>query len=235
VVIDKRGLARGSTAATTALVQYEIDVPLTNLSRKIGTANPVRAWRRSRLAVESLAARFEELQLAGTRRRASLYLSGNVVDRDALWREHEARRAAGLASRYLPRQLLRRQYGIARDAAVLSLGNLVIDPRWAALALLAAAAANGATIFAPAEATDVKPGRTGVCVATATRPAIHCRRLVLPPATRFHAACRTVSTGSPPLGRSPRCRSGDGFGPGSASSGRQPIRISIFVPPPTVG
>ena len=35
-VIDKRGLALGSTMASTALVQYEIDTPLTKLCRKIG-------------------------------------------------------------------------------------------------------------------------------------------------------------------------------------------------------
>lgn len=34
-VVDKRGLARGSTMASTALVQYEIDTPLITLTRKI--------------------------------------------------------------------------------------------------------------------------------------------------------------------------------------------------------
>ncbi len=178
VVIDKRGLAQGSTAATTALVQYEIDAPLTRLARKIGKSDAVRAWRRSRLAVEALAARFEELRLPGAQRRASLYLAGNVLDRDALWREHEARRASGLVSRYLPRKLLHRQFGISRDAALLGYGSLLIEPRRAALALLAAAAANGAKIFAPTEATDVEPGRAGVGITTAAGPSIRCRSLV---------------------------------------------------------
>src|SRR5665213_1575438 len=37
VVVDRRGAAKGATPASTALVQYEIDTPLTDLSRKIGT------------------------------------------------------------------------------------------------------------------------------------------------------------------------------------------------------
>ena len=61
VVVDKRGPAKGSTAASTALVQYEIDTPLTHLARKIGKPAAIRAWRRSRLAVDSLAARLQEL------------------------------------------------------------------------------------------------------------------------------------------------------------------------------
>ena len=55
-VVDKRGLAKGSTIASTALVQYEIDTPLIMLARKIGKEKAGRAWRRSRLAVEALAA-----------------------------------------------------------------------------------------------------------------------------------------------------------------------------------
>ena len=78
-VVDKRGLARGSTMASTALVQYEIDTPLITLSRKIGKENAVRAWRRSRLAMETLAARLQELSFADVARRDSLYLAGNVL------------------------------------------------------------------------------------------------------------------------------------------------------------
>ena len=48
VVIDRRGAIVGSTPATTALVQYEIDQPLTILSGKIGKAKAQAAWRRSR-------------------------------------------------------------------------------------------------------------------------------------------------------------------------------------------
>jgi glycine/D-amino acid oxidase-like deaminating enzyme len=60
-VVDKRGLAQGSTMASTALVLYEIDTPLITLT--------VRAWRRARLAVESLAAGSENLASPMSRAR----------------------------------------------------------------------------------------------------------------------------------------------------------------------
>jgi glycine/D-amino acid oxidase-like deaminating enzyme len=41
VMVDKRGPAKGSTAASTALVQYEIDTPLIELARK--SAKPMRS------------------------------------------------------------------------------------------------------------------------------------------------------------------------------------------------
>src|SRR5438046_1609447 len=51
VVVDRRGPAQGSTIASTALIQYEIDTPLVTLTRKMGREKAIRAWRRSRLAI----------------------------------------------------------------------------------------------------------------------------------------------------------------------------------------
>ena len=111
-------------------------------------------------------------------RRNSLYLAGNVLGRNALEREHEARRAAGLPSRFLDRKSLRDEFRIARAAALVSHGNLVIDPRKATLALLQAAAAKGASLFAPADIVNVAP-RTGGVIATADNGhRIRCRHLV---------------------------------------------------------
>ncbi len=117
-MVDKRGLARGSTMASTALVQYEIDTPLITLARKIGKAYATRAWRRSCLAVATLAGRLEELGGRDVVRRNSIYLAGNLLSGEELEREHEARRAAALPSRFLDRKALGEQFGIARAAAL---------------------------------------------------------------------------------------------------------------------
>jgi glycine/D-amino acid oxidase-like deaminating enzyme len=177
-IVDKRGLAKGSTTASTALVQYEIDTPLTKLVRKIGKADAVRAWRRSRLAVDALAARLGELNVPDVVRRDSLYLAGNVLDKDELAREHDARRAAGLASRYLDRRSLRARFDITREAALLGYGNLVIDPRRTTLALLKAASLDKTTIFAPVEIVGLDAKKTGVTATAANGRHIHCRHLV---------------------------------------------------------
>ncbi|HZO47524.1 MAG TPA: FAD-binding oxidoreductase [Xanthobacteraceae bacterium] len=177
-VADRRGLAKGSTVASTALVQYEIDTPLIRLTRKIGKANAVRAWRRSHLAVAGLAARFDELKLTDVTRRNSLYLAGNVLGRNALEHEHQARKAAGLPSRFLDRKSLRDEFGIARAAALVSHGSVVIDPRKATLALLQAAAIQGAALFAPADIVNVAPQRGGVVATVDNGYRIRCRHLV---------------------------------------------------------
>ena len=74
LVVDRRGPALGSTAASTALVQYEIDTPLTLLAESIGAADAARAWRRSFLATRALLARSRALGIdADQQTRDSLY------------------------------------------------------------------------------------------------------------------------------------------------------------------
>jgi hypothetical protein len=126
---------QSSTMASTALVLYEIDTPLITLIRRIGKEKAVRAWRRSRLAVKTLAGRLRELGVTDAARRDSLYLAGNVLGPKGLPREHAARQASGLPSRFLNSDALHHQFGIARAAALMGFGNLVIDPRKSACAI----------------------------------------------------------------------------------------------------
>ena len=54
-VLDRRPPLMGSTIASTALLQWEIDLPLTVLAGKIGEARARRAYLRSRSAVDDLS------------------------------------------------------------------------------------------------------------------------------------------------------------------------------------
>ena len=93
-MIDRRGPLKGSTAATTALVQFEIDQPLTRLAPMIGKDNAARAWRRSRLSVANLRGRIAETGIdCRLGDRQSLYLAGDVLGPADLRAEAEARQA----------------------------------------------------------------------------------------------------------------------------------------------
>ncbi|MEP6564451.1 MAG: FAD-binding oxidoreductase [Mesorhizobium sp.] len=210
VAIDRRGPLQGSTPATTALVQFEIDQPLTKLSRMIGRASAEQAWRRSRLAVLNLRGRIAELGIdCGSTGIQSLYLAGNALGPSELRDEAEARRQAGIAATYLSHEPLAAKFGIDRAAAILSHDNLALDPRKLTAGLLLKAMERKARFYAPVEATMIEDSRDEVVVGTSLGPAITARHVVL--ATGFEltdivpaTAHRIISTWAIATRRQPR-------------------------------
>jgi glycine/D-amino acid oxidase-like deaminating enzyme len=179
VIVDRRGPVQGSTPASTALVEYEIDTPLTHLARKIGAADAARAWRRSHLALHSLYARTHALQIkCDVIRRDTLYLAGNVLNADGLEREAEARRSVGFETDLLSRTDLKARFGINRPAALLSHGDFTLDPRRLTGGYLRAAIASGARIHSPVEVTEIETSRSGVTVTSAKGPMIRARHVI---------------------------------------------------------
>lgn len=169
VVLDRRAPAAGSTAASTAMLQYELDMPLSLMAERIGQDRAERIWRRSYLAVEALRARTERLGLdveAAT--RGSIYLDGNLLDRTGLEREAEARRRAGFEVELIGPAELQRRTGIARRHALLGFGNYTADPRRMAAAYLGVAARRGARLYAPEDAGEIDPSDSGVTIRTTT-------------------------------------------------------------------
>jgi glycine/D-amino acid oxidase-like deaminating enzyme len=179
VVVDRRGPVLGSTAASTALLQYELDLPLHRLATRIGRTRAERIWRRSRLALEALRERARELGLdADLQDRCSLYLDGNVLDSAGLHAEAEARRRAGFEVTYLARGALQRRFGIGGRCALLSQGNMTADPRRLAAGLLRAAVARGARLHAPVEVSEVDASASVVHCATTRGPQVRASHVV---------------------------------------------------------
>ena len=110
VVVDRRGALKGSTTASTALLQYEIDVPLSKLAKRIGRDRAERIWRRSYLALSALRDRARRLDIkADIINGNSLYLQGDELDAEGLREEGAARGAqirGGLSHRKASRSAL---------------------------------------------------------------------------------------------------------------------------------
>ena len=179
VIADRRGAVQGSTVASTALLQYEIDTPLSVLSERIGRDRAERIWRRSRLAVDALRERTRALGInAEQATRDSLYLSGNVLDAAGLKAETEARRRAGFEVVFLKPSEVFKQYGIKGRSAIVGRDNYIADPRLLAAGYLNAAIARGARLYVPVEVTDVEASTSGVTAATKDGPEINAKSLV---------------------------------------------------------
>ena len=161
VVLDARDVAQGSTAASTALLQYEIDTHLIDLVRMLGAASAIRAYRACAASFTLLEQRFPDLlPHAGYERRPSLYLASGEKAVDTLRAELNARRNIGLACEWLEADELQRRFGCRRPGAILSALGAQVDPYRLARALFAGAARHGVRLFARTKVTEIvsEPG-----------------------------------------------------------------------------
>lgn len=178
-VLDRRGPLMGSTPASTALLQYEIDTPLTELAVRIGLDRAERIWRRSKLALDALRERSAHLGIkADLAVRDTVYLQGDVLDREGLELEAAARRRAGFEVSLLSGTDVAGRYGLAQRAAILGHGNLAADPRRLAAGFLEAALRRGATLHAPVEVASVETGGGRVVALTEGGATVTGRHLV---------------------------------------------------------
>src|SRR6266480_1245114 len=102
IAIDRRHPAHGSTSASTALLQYELDSSLTDLIEKVGRERAVDAYRATLDGVRAIGRIAGELdEDVGFARRPTLYYASRARDAAALRRDFRDRRAAGLPSEIL--------------------------------------------------------------------------------------------------------------------------------------
>ena len=168
VVLDARDVAQGSTAASTALLQYEIDTHLVDLVEMLGAESAMRAYRACAASFAMLEQRFPELlPHTGYERRPSLYLASDEKAVDTLRAELGARRNIGLACEWLEADELRRRFGCQRPGAILSALGGQMDPYRLARALFSACQRHGARLFARTKVTDIVAAPEAMQVHTA--------------------------------------------------------------------
>ena len=197
--MDKRGPGRGSTVASTALVQYEIDTPLT-----CSSARSARE-RRARLAPvapcrRALAARLKNWKLTDVARRNSLYLAGNILGKGELRREHEARSASGLPSRFLDRKALREIWNRTGGGARGLWQPRDRSAQGGARVLAGCASPMARRVFSGVEMWTLKPKKRGVIATTDNGCRISATISFSPPATSFRMASAPASQDHVDLG-----------------------------------
>jgi glycine/D-amino acid oxidase-like deaminating enzyme len=178
ILLDRREPGLGSTAASTGLLQYEIDTPLADLSVKVGEAHAVHAYRRGLKAIDEI----EELLVGlgdscGFARRDSLYFASRRWHYSQLKDEFDCRRRHGFDVEFLERAELAERSSIRAAGAIVSRGDAQIDPYRFTQRLLAQASTRGLRAFGETEVHSVDEDATGVVLGVATGR-VRARRVV---------------------------------------------------------
>ncbi|MBW6421187.1 FAD-binding oxidoreductase [Rhizobium sp. XQZ8] len=149
VVIDREQLGLGSTRASTAMLQWETDSSLADLTALYGFETAAHVYRRSRAAVAGLAELVAIHRIACVfHPRPTLYIAAGETGDRQLREELDLRHRAGLPGVFLPYLSLRKEFGLDREAAILSPGSAEADPLLLCWSLLDIAASRGARMIA---------------------------------------------------------------------------------------
>lgn len=179
LMIDRRKPVGGSSLASTAMIQHEIDVPLGELQQRLGKAKAKRVWARSMDAVEKLASEIEQLDLkCGFERKHALFLSGDEMGWRALKDEAGLRNDAGFDAQFLDAATLRLDYGVDRTGAILTDCSASANPAQLTAGFLRQAARAGTELVCGPEVTDISSNGGDVELALSSGETLRCGNAV---------------------------------------------------------
>ena len=179
VLVEGREIGFGSTGATTALIQYEIDRHLCELIDRVGEAHAVRSYELCQDAVRGI----ERLATGdgdncGYQRKKSLYLASRPRDRRALEEEYAARRRIGIELELLTARDIRERFSFRRPAALLSQLAGEVDAFRLTHKLIAAAAQLGLEVHDRTFVSAINQHKTGVEIRTSEGYRIKAKKVV---------------------------------------------------------
>jgi glycine/D-amino acid oxidase-like deaminating enzyme len=179
VLLDRRPVGGGSTAASTGLLQYELDTLLVDLAEMIGRDRADRAYRVSHQSLDLFPPLVEDLgDDCGLTHRPSLYLGDEAADVEKLRRECDARRSIGIDVDLLDAGAIRSRFPFSRPAALWSEKAMEVDPYRLTHRLIARAAERGLEVYSGTEVAEYDAASGAVTLRSADGPGVRARHLI---------------------------------------------------------
>lgn len=120
IVVDGRTIGLGSTCASTALLQYEIDVPLCELQHKVGLYNAVRAYRLCDESIDTLETIALKIKFDEFEKLESLYYAASSKDSTFIEEEFNIRNKHGFNVKLLDEERIYKKFELKAPNAILS-------------------------------------------------------------------------------------------------------------------
>jgi len=177
-VVDARTIGLGSTCASTSLLQYELDKPLSVLSDQIGFQSAARAYVMCSEAIDTLKSISEKIKFTLFEKQKSLYFAAFKKDRKLIETEFTYRKKAGFQVQFLDEKEVRQRFGFSAPAAILSLQGATTDAYMLTHALLQSIIKKGNEVFDRTLISKIEYKRNGVKLFTEKGHSITAKKIV---------------------------------------------------------
>ena len=178
-VLEQRDVGWGSSAASTALLQYEIDTHMVDLAKDYGEHNAVLAYRACVEAIDLVAAKAAQVKDVDFARMRSLYYASKRGHAKDLREEFDLRAKHGFAVHWLEPAQVRERYGFDAPAAILSDTAARIDPYRMAYRLLTRLEKAGVAVHDRTPVTRIAADERSVVLETSTGARVQAKWLVM--------------------------------------------------------
>jgi glycine/D-amino acid oxidase-like deaminating enzyme len=177
VIVDRRHVGMGSTAATTGLLQYEIDTPLRELIPKVGYRQACESYLLSSQAIDELEQITHHFREAEFARRPSLQYASFKKDVPGLKKEYELRKSIGIELDWFDANEIDHRFGFKKSAALFSKQGAIVNAYGLAHGLLAKSP--GLKVYDRTEVVRIHHQKRHVELQTADNFRIRVRKVVI--------------------------------------------------------
>jgi len=177
-VIDARTIGLGSTCASTSLLQYEIDTPLSELIQKIGHKPAVRAYKLCEQSIHELSSLAKKIGFKNFTYKQSLYYTKRSGDLGFIEEEYIARKDAGFKVSCLESADIEKKFGFSAKAGILSEIAADTDAYAFTHALHQASIKRGMKIYDRTRVEKITHHKSGVKLITDTGYTITAKKLI---------------------------------------------------------
>lgn len=179
-LVDRRHIGMGSTAASTALLQYDIDKSLHELVDIIGEKKAVRAYEMSLNALLNLEKIAKSLDIDNYfERRSSVYFAETEVDVPFLEKECNIREGYGYKVELWDQKGVEEHFPFSQPCALYTKPGGIVDPYRLTHGLLQDAIKNGARVFDKTEVRSIEQLAGGIKLHTSQGYFISAKKLVI--------------------------------------------------------
>ncbi len=179
-VFDRRHIGMGSTAASTAFLQYEIDTPLNELCKYVGEKNALTSYQLCRKAIYDIKDICDSLpSKLDFHLRPSLHYASFNKHKEQLHKEYSLRKKNDFNVDWLESNDVQKLFGLDAPGAILSADAGEVDAYLLTHALFAAVRDAGHKVYANTRIDQIDYDKHGITLTSDNKSTIRAKKLII--------------------------------------------------------